>query len=330
MEKGHVLVGPSGRVFNALLKSAGVAREECWVGNVFGTQLPDNEVAEWCWPTGEAVAWGREHPGIKGPPPLRCGWLRPEHWDHLEACAASLAAAAPSLVVPMGATALWALTGNDELKLARGAVGTATRLVPGVKILPTYHPAFVLRQWKFFPVVVGDFLKALRECEFPEVRPPRRRILVEPTLAEIRAYWEETLSKAALISVDIETGWGQITCIGFAASSEEALVVPFWDFSKPSRSYWATAEEEAQAWLLVREIMESGVPKLGQNFTYDTFWLLERMGIKPMEYREETRLLHHALYPELPKSLAFMGASYTQQGAWKMMKDWTGKGKDED
>ena len=104
-------------------------------------------------------------------------------------------------------------------------------------------------------------------------------------------------------------------------SIAKALVVPFVDFRKPNRSYWVTAGEEYEALMLVKTIMESDVPKLGQNFSaYDAFWLWDRYGIKTINLLHDTRLLHHAIYPELPKDLGFMGACYTDQGPWKTMR----------
>jgi hypothetical protein len=34
----------------------------------------------------------------------------------------------------------------------------------------------------------------------------------------------------------------------------------------------------------------------------------------------DTMLLHHAMYPELPKSLGFLGSIYTNESAWKLMR----------
>jgi hypothetical protein len=34
----------------------------------------------------------------------------------------------------------------------------------------------------------------------------------------------------------------------------------------------------------------------------------------------DTMLLHHSMYPELPKSLGFLGSIYTNEAAWKLMR----------
>lgn len=312
------LVGPAGRIYDALLRTAGISRAEVYTGNVFDRKLPDNKVDALCTNAAEARAQGWL--GKARPPIGDAGYLLPQYHHHLDRLAEEMRAVKPNVVVPMGGTALWAFTGSAAIGAARGALDTARFTLPGVKLLPTYHPAFVRRQWRFFPVVVGDMQKADREGAFPELRLPRRDLLLAPTLEDVKKFVRETLrNPPPVLSTDIETGWHQITCIGFAPSASRAICIPFVDFRRPNRSYWPTAQIEVQVWLLVKELLESPILKLGQNFTYDVFWLLERMGIRPMMYRHDTRLLHHAIYPELPKDLGFLGARYSLLGPWKTM-----------
>ncbi len=235
-----------------------------------------------------------------------------------------LRAAKPTVIVPMGGTALWAFTGRTEIGAARGHTQVATRVMPGVKLLPVYHPAFVIKQWRWFTVGVGDFMKAERESAFAAVRHRKRRLLLEPSISDLWDYATEKLNEEIdrpdYLSIDIETGWGQITCFGVGPSPSEAICCPFVDLRRPNRSYWSTVTDELRAWDWVRAVCETNIPKLGQNFTYDTFWLLDRMGIKMRNYRHDTRLLHHALFPELPKDLGFMAANYESVGPWKLMR----------
>jgi len=144
-------------------------------------------------------------------------------------------------------------------------------------------------------------------------------------MLEIKDYVPRLLA-SDLLSVDIETAKGQITCIGFASDAEHAICIPFADDRKASKRYWSTAAKEIEAWQIVQQILESDTPKLGQNYAgYDAYWLLKLMGIRTMNLKHDTRLMHHALYPELPKDLGFMGATYTRQGPWK---NWRSTHKD--
>lgn len=312
--RGRPFAGPSGRILNAMLRTAGIDRADHLVTNVFDTQLPSDKVDAWCSPAGDAQAGG-----YKGLPPIgSAGYLRPEHFHHLERLQRELQDWQPDIIVALGGVALWALTGNSSIASMRGGLQPAVYLVPGAKVLPSFHPLMVMQQWKFFPVVVGDLMKAARQAALgPVLTYPKKEILIEPTLTDMGAYLP-ILARSDLLSVDIETGWGQITCIGFAPDAERSLVVPFLDIRQTSRNYWADEQSEAAAWRFVETVMGLPVPKLGQNFgAYDGFWFLKKRHIRTVNLLHDTRLIHHALYPELPKDLEFMGASYTEQGPWK-------------
>ena len=316
MIEGRPLVGPSGKVFEQILRTANIERREYYVGNVVNVQAPDNEFENLCASATEAKTW--EGYNL---PPLGRKYLRPEYIPHLDRLRDDLLRAQPTVIVPLGAAAVWALTGNFNIAAQRGSVMLASRLVPGVKIVPTYHPAHVIHDWVLFHVVAEDFRRAMRESEFPEIRQPKRELWIAPTLADIRHFRRQWLAGADLLSVDIETSQTlrQITCIGFAPDASRALVVPFWDLRKPSRSYWPTPADELAVWEEVRAVLEGPTPKLFQNGPFDIYYLWDRYGIRVRNYHHDTRLVHHALWPELPKSLLFMGASYANAGPWKML-----------
>lgn len=241
---------------------------------------------------------------------------------NFERLRAELEAANPAVIVPLGATAVWAFTGIKAIDSYRGSVVKATRIVPGAKLLPTFHPARIMRQWKLLPIGVGDLTKAAAEAKLgPKVFYPKMELLIEPTLAEALDFMEQCKS-SDLLSVDIETGWGQITNIGFAPTPNLAMNIPFVDRRKPNRSYWPTARQEFDVVKGIKGLCEHPVPKVGQKLIYDIYWLYEKYGIAMRNYRHDTRLMHHVLYPELPKDLGSMAASYTRIGAWKM---WAGR-----
>lgn len=317
--KGAPLVGPSGQIFNMALRIAGIDRDEHMVTNVFDTQLPDNSVEDWLAPKAEAAAGGFDDLPPLGPAG-RGGYLRPEYRGHLARLRAELEEARPNVIVPLGGTALWAFTGDPGISARRGAVQRADYLVPGAKLVPSFHPAMVIRDWNMFPVMVGDFEKAAREAlRGPQIEYVRRELWLEPSLDDMREF-SRHVEASQLLSVDIETGWGQMTSFGIAPDSRLAICVPFLDLRQPDKSYWRSAEEEAEALRIIKGWCENGVPKLGQFAgTYDAYWLSERYGIGLRNYREDTRLMHHAIYPELPKDLQFLGARYTDLGPWKIL-----------
>jgi len=293
MVAGRPFVGPAGKVFNSMLRTAELDRAEYLITNVYDTQPEDEDVA--------SHMADKEYTARS-----------------FERLAAEIERAQPSVIVPMGPAALWAFTGHTAITPFRGAQTPASRIKPGTKLLPTYHPAFVIRQWKFLAVVVADLVKAARlAAQGPKLQYPEKTIIIQPLETTVAAFLKKAV-EAPLLSVDIETGWGQITSIQFSPwPFTEALSIPFFDLRKPNRSYWGSTETEYRVWKLVADALAHPVPKLGQNFTYDVFWLLWKMGLRVNNYAEDTRLQHAALFPELPKDLAFLGSSYTELGAWK-------------
>ena len=312
------------------LEAAGIA-----MTNVLSLRPPDNKVEALCAarrdldPGDPALVW---------PAVARGQYLRSEYLPELGRLFEEIEISAPNLIVALGATACWALLRTGAIGSIRGTVAEAVDLVVGasartddygkvtevldrpVKVLPTYHPATVLRQWNWRPIVVADLMKASREAGFAEIRRPRRLVMINPTLDEVGTFVSQTLAnRPRYLACDIETGAGQIKCISFARARDEAIVIPFVDQGQPDYSYWRTVEEEVTAWKWVKLLLESTVPKVGQNFIYDLQYLT-REGIRPRACYEDTMLLHHSHFPEMQKGLGFLGSVYTDESSWKLMR----------
>lgn len=245
-------------------------------------------------------------------------YFLPKHLGELARLKAELEAVRPNLVVALGATASWALLEAPKIGTVRGTTADST-LVPGLKVLPTYHPANVLYNWGNRPIFSADIIKAQREAQFPEIRRPERRCIINPTLSEIERWVEETLGgRYPLLGCDTETCFGQIECISFARSRSEALTVPFVDFQQRGNNYWPTLGDEIAAWKLVKRLLESDIAKIWQNGLYDLQYLC-RHGIFPRNCIEDTMLRAHSLFPEMPKGLGFLGSIHTNESSWKLM-----------
>lgn len=301
MSEGKPFYGPAGRVFNAILRQANLDRDDYLLTYVYD-QSPDNDDAD----------------------PVKAGWLKDTELTNanLSRLKAELDQAQPNVIVPLGSVAIWAFTGDLGISNYRGSVTKASRLAVGAKLVPTFDPATIQKQWKSLPICVGDFIKAAREADLgPEVVYPKVELLIDPSLADLREYAGECLN-APKLAVDIETGWRQITAFGFAVSPTRAMCIPFVDMRRDDKSFWRSASDEFTAWKIIKEICECPVPKVLQNGMYDAFWTLKRKGIALRNYRSDTRIRHKVLYTELPADLANMNASYTRIGAYKM---WGGK-----
>lgn len=265
---------------------------------------------------------GPKASGISGYPTLiKSGYLSAEYEPELDRLADELIAHNPNLIVCLGNTPLWALAGKTGVSKLRGTTLYSTHTVDGFKILPTYHPAAVLRQWELRPTVIMDLMKAKREMEYGEIRRPNCEIWIEPTLDDISRFIELYITDCDLLSVDIETSGQRVTCIGFAPRADLALVVPFDDTRAAKGNYWPTAEHERQCWEIIRRVLEDGsIPKLFQNGVYDIGFLMRSYGILVQGAKEDTMLAHHARQPESLKGLGYLGSIYTDHGSWKHMR----------
>ena len=198
------------------------------------------------------------------------------------------------------------------------------------KVLPTYHPSAVLRNWSLRVPTLFDLFKARRESKFPDIRLVEREIWAEPTIADLWNWWETHGSKSSLLALDIETLKAtQITEVGFASDSGHALHIPFcWKDGKTYKQWWPDTKTEVQAWKFVRHVCESAVPKIGQNgVQYDCFMLAKCMGIVVNNYQHDTMQAAHALWPEMNKSLYDLGAMLLDEASWKSIRKDSSKGE---
>lgn len=306
-------VGPTGYELTKLLTEAGIYRADCFLTNVFNLRPKSNKIEALCGPKSEAL------PGY--PALIKGKYIRKEFQHELTRLADELEAENPNLIVALGNTAMWAMLGKTAISKLRGSTDISTHTIEGFKVLPTYHPAAIFRQWELRPTTILDLIKAKREAEYPEIRRPKRTIWIEPTLEDLYEFDRQHISQCKILSVDIETAGNQITCIGFAPNPRLSLVIPFLDPRRLGRSYWPTKQIERSAWAFVEDILcRKHVPKLFQNGLYDIAFLWRSYGIKVLGAEHDTMLLHHALQPESLKGLGFLGSCYTDEGAWKHMR----------
>jgi len=312
-------IGRAGQQLDELLADAGISRSQTYVSNVFNLRPDKNDLSSLCCKRTE----GDTLPGW--PSLVRGLYLRREYKTEIDRLFRELEEIKPNVVVLLGNTACWAVLQRSAISKIRGAC-TYSPLLPGIKFLPTYHPANILRQYENRHVAVLDLMKAKRESEFPEIRRPLREIWMEPTLDDLQTFYENHVLSSDLMAFDIETAHKQITCIGFATSRELAIVVPFHDPRKLGQNYWSSLGEEVVAWDWVQRYLAAPCRKVGQNTLYDIQYLWAAHGLTVTNYTEDTMLLHHSLQPEAPKSLGFLGSIYTNETAWKPQRP---KGKNE-
>lgn len=320
-EVGRPFVGTSGWLLDQMLSQAGIARSECLVTNCFNLRpRPNNDIKNLCGPRTS---------GIPGLPQVQAGkYVLAKYAPELERLYDEIKLAQPNIIVALGGTAAWAFLRTSGIRSIRGATtqvheAVAERIGYRAKVIPTYHPAAVAREYSLRPVVIADLDKARRQSDSPTFTRPHRKIWLRPSLLDLATYERDFIMPAESLAADIETKQDQITCIGFAPSVDTAIVIPF--FLESGQNYWPTLVEELAAWGYVRHWLATK-PTVFQNGLYDINFLWSRYGIPVPLATEDTMLLHHAMQPELEKGLGFLASVYTEEASWKFM----GKGKKHD
>jgi uracil-DNA glycosylase len=297
--------------------------EKCFITNVFNFRPTNNDIET-------LTCRKKDLPREYDLPPIKQGhYIRPEFLPEIERLKSELEALQPNIVIALGNTACWALLRRTGIDKLRGAI-TRSALVPGLKVIPAYHPAAVLRMYHRRPMTVMDLAKAGEASHTKEITRVAREIWLDPTIDDLLEFERRYIDPAHLIAFDIENpgdhAEGQISCIGFAPDPYHAIVVPFFDPRKPMYCYWQTRAEEVAAWLWVRKILANSKQKVGQNGLYD-IQHLALVGVRVANYAHDTMLLHHSLQPEEKKGLDVLGSFYANEDAWKTTLTQRGKKK---
>jgi len=168
--QGRPFVGRAGQLLDEALKAAGIDRAACFVGNAFRYRPPDNKVAHFFASRGRARKEGLAIDEDWGP--FNSQYVLAAFAPELAHLRDTLAAIRPGAVVALGGTPMWALTGLSGITRERGKV-QENRLVPGVPVVSTYHPSFVLRGNRVdFPTLVADLRLAAEWAAKADTAPP--------------------------------------------------------------------------------------------------------------------------------------------------------------
>lgn len=301
--------------FRRHLASAGINPSECFFTNVFNMPPPGRYHLD--------AFFTSKKLGVPHLKPVRKGkYLDPQFLPELRRLWAQIRKARPHLIIAAGDAAIWATCrGTSTIDAARGRVTEPNSEIAEAcqKVLPTYATAQLPGSPELLPVLRADLSKAAREAAFPEFRRPSRHIYIPETLEDLEIFHSLFIEGAAGISSDIETKGDMITCISFATSPREALVVPFFSESAPDGNYWPDKRSEYLAWVFCRRVLKTTPGTCGHNYQFDMQHELRSMGIPNPRTTDDTMLLHHVLQPEMKKGLGFLGSIYTDEIQWKGM-----------
>lgn len=192
-------------------------------------------------------------------------------------------------IIALGNYALKALTNRNAISIWRGsplALKGSGSAKP--RVMPTLHPAYIMRQAGLFSLVIRDLTKSLE-------LPPENYNL-DPTLEDVRSF---TAKKFAF---DLEWDrYGNITVCGLSDRYYSAMVVPF----------------QGDYINLLKPIFENAEELIGQNIIQADMPQFERLGWRIKAVVSDTMLKQHLIQPNYKHDLGFICSVFTNKVFWK-------------
>ncbi len=283
---GRPFVGASGHLLDTMLTDAGIKRDDCYIDNVVRIRPPSNRFS--ALPASVVEEGGKR---------LRL----------------ALHVIKPNVTIALGNPALEALTDVSGISKHRGSI------IKGYvgKVVPTFHPAWVLRRWEGKPLVEFDLQRAKEESETPELNLPEPTFITNPSF-DLSIKLLKEAEDVEYLSFDIETrrGFALPSCIAFSTEVNHAFCIPFLAEGHPR---WSDAEA-FKIWAAISELLSSPKSKkIAQNVMFDAYVLHSSLDIDIVHFWQDTMLLHNVIYSELPKSLATLCSLYTRYPYYKDM-----------
>ena len=274
-------IGPAGQGLDECLAMVKIPRREMWLTNV----IKDLDA-----PLAHYINLG-----------TRGKWtVSPEGLEYITELGRELKALDLNVVVAFGNIALLALCNRVGITKWRGSVLEST-LVPGLKVVPTFHPAtFIPPKFTFLnkPIICEDLMRAKREAQFKEIRRTPRSVTTRSSYAQAIEALRNCYRLGRLgqiIGIDIEVINREVDCIGLGWSPTESICIPF----RYSGGDYFTVEEEVSIMRGVAFILQDkDIQKSGASFIFDTQFLLHKYGIQPRGTLHCTQIAQKISYPD--------------------------------
>lgn len=130
-EQGRPFVGRSGKLLTKTLEGLGIKRADVFITNVVKCRPPNNRVPA---PQESSICMGL--------------FL----YNQIKIIR-------PHIICTLGASATQAILGDVKITKVRGTI----QHKDGIKVIPTYHPAYILRNASELPTFVADLALAIEQ-----------------------------------------------------------------------------------------------------------------------------------------------------------------------
>ena len=346
VQVGRPFVGPSGHVLEQSLRAAGLRRADVHLSNAVLCQPPGNDMrgllarvravnAERRKRNNKAAKDGSDVIALQATPHECC---RPRLANELKGKRHILATGATAAGTVLGGTpSIQAIRGSlidghliyDKTRNALRVLDPAAPIngdgpnvvAAATRIIPTLHPAYVLRAPRWTDTFERDVDRMVRWMGNALTwREPK--MVFHPTPDDLRTF----LASQKSFAYDVETDGiaalsCNVRCVGIGTEDIIAIVgtrpiaVPS---DQPGECGFYTPEDMHAIKQILREFFtDENIVKIGHNAGYyDRLVIRQWLGVD-VEPTFDTMLLHRLVESELPHSLGFVGSKYTDVHAWK-------------
>lgn len=291
IKKGEVFIGLSGKVLDGVLRHYGINRRAALMTNASACHYPKEhferlpaDAIEHCRPR---LLWELEQAGVE-------------------------------TAVTLGAHAVKSLIKTSEgITLARAGGPRPSTYAPGTLVVPTFHPAFAMRDHTKFQFIVGDMGK-VNDSEWDSWVDPEYHVInsvIEANHAIMRLW---RTNKQPLV-VDTESGADKDE--EFGGAIKDVLCTGVWDEALNKAIIFPTeVMDKANRKLMARLFLRNGLK--GQNLKYDIARVLNTYlgvdGVVDIPIKGDTMLQSYALRETSGiHSLDYMAREYLGAPKWK-------------
>lgn len=300
--RGEPFSGSQGHLLNQMLANVGIDRAACYITNVVKSRPARGDFKtlyqdEKCFQPSQFLT------------------------DSIVSLHKELSNVHPNIIVPLGDEALRAITGKRGISKWRGSI-LHTQLG---KVLPTFHPSHIFKQYSDRSIAELDLRRVLRESTSNAMPVLNPSFLINPTFDEVLAFLRR---RPRRIAYDIETTGDLVRCLGLADSPTMAICIPFIshrprgiqgrqtvfldvDHVNEGNSHWTLEEEAVILKALESFFSDPSIQFIAQNAQFDNYVLAKDFGIVPHFLYLDTMIAQHTCYAEMPKGLDFLASIYT-------------------
>ena len=308
-------VGASGQELSRMLMEAGIHRSQCFVTNVIRIKPPNGDITSFIAEKKTQVT--PQHALI------RDKYCLPPVWEGISLLEREIEMVRPNLIIALGNVAMWALTGKWGVTSWRGSLlecDLKLALDYPVKVIPTYSPTTIMRQWSWRQILVHDLRRCKTQAESNVITRPDYQFIIRPdyptALNYLLTFCEAVAERPTSLAVDIETRAGHTACIGIAWSETKAICFPLM-CAERAEGYWNEEEEAQITFLLYKLLTHPNCEVIGQNFSYDAQYFWRHMHFLP-NLKRDTMLAQHVCFSNMQKGLDFLSSMYCKHHTyWK-------------